>query len=1148
MGNPTTGQRIRKIHKKNAPDIIFLCETKNPTDMIRKELQWFNSDKFIAVPPQTPGSGGLFLTWRQDIELTVISSTKNFIDTSISYKGKEFHATFVYGEPDHTKRQEVWNDITNLQKNSEDPWFLIGDFNEIVDNSEKCGGSIRAEGTFVAFRSFLSSNDLFDLKHSGPFLSWRGQRHSHLVRCRLDRAISNSNWTELYPACRSQYLKFEGSDHRPLLSFFDTTRKRGNKLFRFDRRLKENPEIKQLINEVWNGSHNMPVEDRLSMCRKAICIWSKTHHENSGKALEVLKQQLEDAMTAPVSNEELIRELNKKLLHLYKAEEEFWKQRSRQMWLTLGDANTGFFHATTKGRKAKNRMSVLENEEGVPFYEEEQISEVICKYYSSLFTSSHVDGSQTVEKALRPCVSREQNEKLTAIPTMEEIKAATFAIHPDKAPGPDGFSACFFQANWETVGPAVTEEVQSFFITGHLAQQVNNTVVRLIPKSTTAKRIEEYRPIALCNVFYKIISKLLSLRLKPVLASIISENQSAFIPGTAIADNVLITHEVLHFLKISKAKKKCTMAVKTDMSKAYDRVEWNFVSTVLKRLGFDEVWTNWIMQCITTVQYSYLVNDSVYGRVKPYRGIRQGDPLSPYIFILCGEVLTGLCKKAARDGTLQGIRVARACPRVNHLLFADDTMFFCQANRTSCEKLAQILSEYGKVSGQKINRAKSSITFSSKAPLETMDAAKTILGISKVGGLGKYLGLPEHFGRRKRDLFTSIVDRIRQRSLSWSTRFLSRVEKLTLLKAVLAAIPTYTMSCFQIPMSLCKRIQSVLTRFWWDGAEGKKKMCWVSWERMTAPKALGGLGLRDIQLFNQALLAKVAWRIVTTPDCLLARVLKGKYCQRAGFLDTNLPSSCSHGWRSILFGRDLLKENLGKAIGNGQTTKLWKDSWISLDEDVKSFGPNKEENMDLMVSDLLTTDLQWNTGRIKEILPALCEKILCIQPSRSGAEDLVVWQPSPTGIYSTRSGYFTAYTKSQYQPRSMEGTFTWQRDVWNNTCSPKLRLFLWSIVNDALPIGENLQKRGMVSAINCPRCNEKETKMHIFFTCPFAKKVWNLIPLSRAVHIAAGMKFTEALTRFREAICLPPTGIVGAILPWVIWAIWTSRNALIFEN
>lgn len=181
--------------------------------------------------------------------------------------------------------------------------------------------------------------------------------------------------------------------------------------------------------------------------------------------------------------------------------------------------------------------------------------------------------------------------------------------------------------------------------------------------------------------------------------------------------------------------------------------------------------------CVTTVTYSYLVNDSVYGEVQPSRGIRQGDPMSPYLFILCGEVLSGLCKNTARDGSLQGVRVARGCPRINHLLFADDTMFFCQSSAKTCDTLVKILARYGEASGQRINKSKSSITFSSKTP-------------------------PEHFGRRKKDLFTSLVDKIRQRAQSLSTRFLSRAGKLTMLKSTLTAAPTYTMSCFLLPVSL----------------------------------------------------------------------------------------------------------------------------------------------------------------------------------------------------------------------------------------------------------------------------------------------------------------------------------------------------------
>ena len=397
------------------------------------------------------------------------------------------------------------------------------------------------------------------------------------------------------------------------------------------------------------------------------------------------------------------------------------------------------------------------------------------------------------------------NESLITRPSAKEIKEATFAIHADKAPGPDGFSASFFQTNWDVIGPAIVTEIQHFFTTGVLATSLNETHVRLIPKTLDATRVEDYRPIALCNVYYKIISKVLTRRLQPVLCDIISENQSAFVQGRAISDNVLITHEVLHYLKTSKAEKWCPMAVKTDMSKAYDRIEWEFIAKVLKRMGFHDTWIQWIMQCITTVSYSYLINDAVYGSVKPHRGIRQGDPLSPYIFILCGEVLSGLCRNAATTGELEGVRVARGCPRVNHLLFADDTMFFCNASAECCNNLVKILSEYEEASGQKINRNKSAITFSSKTPAEMKGRAKEILNINKEGGLGKYLGLPEHFGRKKKDLFTSVVDRIRQKALSWTTRFLSKAGKLTMLKSVLTSIPNHSMSCFLLPVSLCKK-------------------------------------------------------------------------------------------------------------------------------------------------------------------------------------------------------------------------------------------------------------------------------------------------------------------------------------------------------
>ncbi|XP_013625016.1 PREDICTED: uncharacterized protein LOC106331249 [Brassica oleracea var. oleracea] len=826
-------------------------------------------------------------------------------------------------------------------------------------------------------------------------------------------------------------------------------------------------------------------------------------YENSQKGQEDIRNRLDAALSDLQPDETLIQKLNSDLLQLYKAEEYFWKQRSRQLWLSLGDSNTGYFHAISKGRSTQNRLSVIEDKDGLPHYEEEQIANIISSFYADLFKSSEYLGNQILFHK-------------------REITEATFSIIGEKAPGPDGFSASFFPANWEVVGPAVISEIQAFFSTGFLAPSINKTHVRLIPKFLGAKTVEEYMPIALCNIYYKIISKLISIRLKNVLGVIVSENQSAFVSGRAIADNVLITHEVLQFLKTSKAEIRCSMAVKTDMSKAYDRIEWQFISDVLYRLGFHAIWINWIMQCITTVSYSYLINETVYGNVLPLRGIRQGDPLSPYVFILCGEVLSGLCREAGRKGLLQGIRVARGCPRINHLLFADDTMFFCLASQSKCEALQAVLTDYGKSSGQMINKNKSSITFSSKTPPAIKENAKSVLGITKEGGLGKYLGLLEHFGRRKRDLFTSIVDRIRQKALSWSARRLSKAGKLTMLKAVLSAIPTYSMSCFQLPVSLCKRIQSVLTRFWWDETEGKKKICWVAWDQLTKPKALGGLGLRDIQRFNQALLAKLAWRIITAPESLFSRILMGKYCHNKSFLEIAPSQSCSHGWRSILHGRDLLKENLGKSIGNGQTTKIWKDSWISLDKVLKPMGPIKVSALDLTVADLLTSELKWNKQRIEELLPDLAEQIQC---------------------------YFAATSHNHHtQLTRAEGEFSWIRDIWAGKFSPKMKTFLWSIVHKAISLSSNLQRRGMTSATPCVRCQDTENEMHCFFNCQYAKNVWDLMPLSKAVHLAAGVTFPEVVVKFRRVICLPPSGISLNILRWVLWAIWTARNTLIFEG
>ncbi|XP_048621848.1 uncharacterized protein LOC125591512 [Brassica napus] len=488
------------------------------------------------------------------------------------------------------------------------------------------------------------------------------------------------------------------------------------------------------------------------------------------------------------------------------------------------------------------------------------------------------------------------------------------------------------------------------------------------------------------------------------------------------------------------------MAVKTDISKAYDRLEWDFIAAVLERLGFHQHWIGLIMQCISSVTYSFLINGSPRGKVIPSRGIHQGDLLSPYIFILCSEVLSDLCNKAQAEGRIQGIRVSRGSPRINHLLFADDTMFFLKAERESTLALKEIMHRYGTASGQSINFEKSSVTFSRRAPAELKNMVHTELQIQKEGGVGKYLGLPEIFGRKKKDMFSSIVDRIVQKASSWSNRYLSAAGKMVMLQSVLSSIPSYSMTCFKLHVSLCNHIQSALTRFWWDDKTGKRKMAWLAWDKMTLSKSNGGLGIRDVQAFNDAFLAKISWRLKENPDCLLGRILLSKYCPDGNLLTCTALSAASHGWQSILLGRDLLVKNLGWIVGDGASIKIWDDAWLSLEAPCRPMGPATSETASLCVKDLIQEgNGEWNREFVQTVLPFEEERVLSITPSTKGASDVLKWLGTKTGEYKVKTGYYTAMAEVTEEILEGEATpeFDWRRTVWNLKIAPKVKMFTW---------------------------------------------------------------------------------------------------------
>lgn len=238
-----------------------------------------------------------------------------------------------------------------------------------------------------------------------------------------------------------------------------------------------------------------------------------------------------------------------------------------------------------------------------------------------------------------------------------------------------GFNGTFYQHYWITVGSAIVCEVKFFFETGILQKEWNHTNLCLIPKIKKSVTVKDFRPISLCNVIYKIISKILVKRLKSVLSLVVSENQVVFILGRLITDNILIAHEVFHALRTRERCANSYMAVKTDICEAYDRIEWRFLEVVLTKKGFAPRWVNWIMECVRTVSFSILVNGSPYGQFEASQGLRQDYPLSPYLFILCEDVLSSFMTQANRDGRIEGIHIRNRGPAISHLLFVDDSLF-----------------------------------------------------------------------------------------------------------------------------------------------------------------------------------------------------------------------------------------------------------------------------------------------------------------------------------------------------------------------------------------------------------------------------------------------------------------------------------------
>jgi len=307
---------------------------------------------------------------------------------------------------------------------------------------------------------------------------------------------------------------------------------------------------------------------------------------------------------------------------------------------------------------------------------QQEITEKLVADYTVCFSTSYGSNRRLQDTNLESQVTTSKNMSLLQVPNREEVKQALFSIDSTKTPGPDGYGVGFFRKYWNIIQNGFQACITEFFINGKLLRQINHTFIALIPKIDDPNQTHHFRPISLCSTIYKTIAKIIINRLRPLLDCLVSPVQSVFIPGRSIHDNILLTSEIMHkFRKVTG--KIAWVALKLDMEKAYDRLEWDFIKNCLRQYGFHSRFIKLIMECITTVSYSLLVNGESVGMIKPTRGIRQGDPLSPYIFILCMEVMNSMLSTTAQNPKSGvGIKICPSAERIPWLLFADDCLLF----------------------------------------------------------------------------------------------------------------------------------------------------------------------------------------------------------------------------------------------------------------------------------------------------------------------------------------------------------------------------------------------------------------------------------------------------------------------------------------
>ncbi|KAF7835872.1 ribonuclease H [Senna tora] len=1023
-------------------------------------------NQFILGVPTLEGPFELVVEFDDDVEKQVQVSLNQLTNEITAEMKGEMEAS--PGRPPH---------FTSLSPNISLPWLALDDFNQIRNLGEKDSGSSRLVGA-DDFNMMISQNGFINLVPNGLWYTWTNKhKGANTVWELLDRALCNSSWLDSFPNSVMFSFHVVASDHVPILVYCCNVKPFHKRPFPFENMWLLFKKCNMLVNEVWHedirGSPAFVIHKKIDLLCAKLKQWNKLEVGIVQEKIKTLSSQLEYVQRHISSLESKVLEsnLSNNFEFYLDCEEMMWAQKARQMWLINGDRNTSYFHKIVKKRRSQNHISALLNDQGDWVSDYDQIEEMGINYFSNIFSEVQTLKSDKILQQLSnysiPELSIEHIGFLSRPFSSKEILSALQQMKLDSAPSPDGL-------NWR------------------LYAAMNRSLITLIPKSSSFQNFQDFRPISLANVRYKLISKTLCNRLKTVLPDFIAPNQSAFLRERLISDYILLVSELMKKINSTRRGKTSWYALKLDIKKAYDKLLWPFVEVFLRRMKFPALWIHLLMQCISTVSYNIVINGGITKEFRPSCGIRQGDPISPYLFILCANVLSCMIDWKESNGLWKGNKIARGVSPISHLMYVDDTVLFFQLTSHNIVVVKRVLNRDSTLSGQHMNLSKSFLIFSPNTSFRIKKEVADNLGIQFHSKLGKYLG-------------------------TWVDNHQTQ----------------------------CRRLKQVMDDFFWGYNGDNAKLHLQNWPSLCLPRHRGGLNFCKLDLLNQALLSKHLWRVIIKHASLASLCLNKKYVDAVCPGVICKKSSASPVWKGIAKFRSVVCNNLNWQVGNGANIPLNHPLWWPMLQDHSSLST---------VSDLIQHDSRsWKQDLVFHLCSSnVAQNILSMPISITLVQDSLSWQLSKDGNYNVKD-FYSHILSDTSGVVSNHGHLVVNSKVWKVLWRLKIPMriivFMWRLLCNNLPNLVNLRAHHLSVDVRCALCDAKESMNHVFLLCQFPRAVWFGTHLSLRVDLIPNGDVIGWLTHLFEVSGTQQQDLTFlSFICIILHSIWYLRNKRLMEG